>query len=437
MVRSTLRVGGLLLTFSLILGSACTSTPSDETPGGDLPLGQVDDLKADQSWVYATQCKEIPQLMPLVDPRITLSLDGLTLHLVDRASDFSRVYPIGVGAIDRKKGSRTEAESLSLFPVLATGGQSFSIATASVNPCRVWWTEPETGDKLPVFAGMPFMSFYGAYGIHGPITDYWRQDGGRLKRGYVSHGCMRMEAKDVVEVWAYIRGVAKVPVHLQKAIERRADGSAVDVPAPWIGSECSVDGDCDFVGGSCRKNRFSGRGNCTMPCDRYCDDRYGYPTTFCVPANADDPSVNVTSGMKGFCAVVASEQTNSCQRYSALAPHAGIARNGQPSVVRDVCLPGTRGWIGASCFADAECQPELTCERPAGATADAAGECSVACTKYCPDLLGYDGTFCVDGRCRRRCLPETNDAGCAPGLTCRQEERFNTPWVKASVCMAP
>ena len=41
-----------------------------------------------------------------------------------------------------------------------------------------------------------------------------------------------MEAADILEVYARIKGVAKVPVHVQKEPERWTDGRRVDVAEP-------------------------------------------------------------------------------------------------------------------------------------------------------------------------------------------------------------
>ena len=136
--------------------------------GNDLTLGDFKALTSGD-WGHATTCKAIPNLTPLADPHITVSLNGLTLHLVDRAGTFSKVYPVGVGEINNKVGEKTYEESLSMFPVLNTMQNDFNIRMRSVNPCRIWWKDPDSGNDLPVFAGLPFMSFYGAYGIHGPI----------------------------------------------------------------------------------------------------------------------------------------------------------------------------------------------------------------------------------------------------------------------------
>ena len=56
-----------------------------------------------------------------------------------------------------------------------------------------------------------------------------------------------------------------------------------DGPEGFIGSPCDSDLDCDFDGSACM---FEGegfpRGWCTKPCDLYCPDATGNPTTFCV-----------------------------------------------------------------------------------------------------------------------------------------------------------
>ncbi len=175
------------------------------------PVEGMEDIKADGNWGYATECKPIPDLTPLIDPEIVISLDGLSLHLVDRAGTYNEVFPIGVGQIE---------DGESLTPVstgLAEGvfhtrtdlqgqddGATPETARWSWNyRCRFWWTDDD-GDKVPVFAGLPFIRLVGppsaGYGIHGPIDRFYSPTGGQLRRGYVSHGCIRMEAADLVEV---------------------------------------------------------------------------------------------------------------------------------------------------------------------------------------------------------------------------------------------
>jgi hypothetical protein len=315
----------------LTLSVGCGPTVEQDGEEGDLPLGEDVDIKAD-GWGSALKCKPIPTRPKLTAPRIVISVDGLTLHLTDQPSGVSKVYPVGVGAINHATGELTYDRSLTLYPPLATGKQDFTIHTSQVEPCKVWWTDPATGKKSPVFAGLPFLRWYGAYGIHGPVTGYTAPNGGQLQRGYVSHGCVRMEAADVAELWAYVRGVASVPVRVQKAVERDSTGLAVDVAQRWVLSECRADADCNFAGGVCLPRTAPGAGFCTARCSALCSyDKYGYPTTFCV-SDGQTPS-------RGYCTYKASDFNDSCRRYGGFEVELGVSRFSQPSVKANVCLP--------------------------------------------------------------------------------------------------
>lgn len=405
----------------------------------DLPVGDVEGVKADGVWGFATTCKEIPELPPLADPAIVVSLDGLTLHLIDRAGDYDRVFPIGPGAIK---------DGVSLTPVSTGAPEGLfytrtDVASVADGPtpaqakwgwnhrCRMWWTG-EDGVKVPVFAGLPFIRLTGpastGYGIHGPVDRYTQRDGGKLRRGFVSHGCMRMESADLVEVYARIQG-KRVPVRIQKAIERGSDGRAMDTGAPWIQTECGTDADCTFPGGICKHNAYSGRGFCTTRCTRYCSDRTGTPPTFCVTDPDDRRS--------GICVNQPQAWTDGCRRYDGFV-EATSERFGQPSVKRAACVPGTEGWIGDRCLGDAQCESGR-CD----ATSEAAGVCTTACTRYCDDKdASYASTFCVavpegtgmtGGMCTAQC---SNNDDCPVGTTCEAEPRFGQPSVVRKACLA-
>ena len=317
------------------LAFSCASDDAvgtDDEGGDDLPVGELtgDDGKADGNWGAALTCKTPPNLPVLAAPEIIVSINGLTLRLVDRTTGFEKVFPIGPGAIDTDPGSQTFGESLSYYPIAAYGKQDFVIKPSGVQPCKIWWTDPATGEKLPVFAGLPFLSWFGNYGIHGPIDNFRAPNGGNLRRGFVSHGCIRMEAADILEVYARIKGVAKVPVHVQKEPERLSDGRRVDVPNPWIGAECQSDADCTMPGGFCHPNAATGRGFCTVTCTSTCADRAGYPTTFCVADPADTT--------RGICVEKQMPQDESCRPFDDLVT-ATRTRFSQPSVSASVCLP--------------------------------------------------------------------------------------------------
>ena len=395
----------------------------------DLPLGDVEgDTKADgNGWGSALTCKDIPDLPALVAPKITVSLDGLTLHLTDATAGYDKVFPIGPGRIDQDESDPEYGESLSYRPIIDHGTGDFAITPASSVACKTWWTDPDTGARSPVFAGLPFMSWSGNYAIHGPIDNFRAPNGGTLRRGFVSHGCVRMEAADILEIYARIHTVARVPVHVQREPERLVDGSVVDVPTKWIGSRCSADADCTFAGGYCATNPVSGAGFCSAHCTAGCPDKTGYPTTFC----AADPANPST----GTCVPRALDQDFGCRPYGDMAPQ--LAHRPSSTTSASVCLPKSPGWIGDHCSSNADCTMGTTC---AGATATTRGVCTESCTALCPDEPGFAETTCVSapslasgGTCLRKCTPSTNASECAADQQCVTETHLMTG--TRSVCV--
>ncbi|MDB4961881.1 MAG: hypothetical protein JWP01_1880 [Myxococcales bacterium] len=405
----------------------------DETdlPGGDLPLGDVsaEDMKADGQWGSALDCKPLPMVPALANPKITLSIDGLTLHLTDAASGYDRVFPVGPGQIETDPTSGEFRESLSYFPIASTGRSDFQITPSTIQPCKTWWTDPATGIKTPVFAGLPFLSFYGNYAIHGPVDNYRAPNGGSLRRGYVSHGCFRMEAADILEVYARIKGVAKVPVHLQREPEKKPEGTKLDLATKWIGAACTQSADCNFPNGFCATNKLTQRGYCSARCTAYCADKPGYPSTFCIA----DPN----AAGQGMCVAKATPTNFECRPYDHLGV-ATLARFNQPTVTANVCVPKSPGWVGDHCFASSDCSSGTTCK---GATALTAGVCTMSCDRYCADQPGYADTFCAavpqlgtGGSCLRQCTPSSNAAECPSDMACVTTARNGDPATKKSVC---
>jgi hypothetical protein len=425
---------------TLALG-ACAGSGSDPQEGADLgsadlPIGDVDDgtaegMKADSAsaWGSALTCKPIPNLPALPHPEITISLQGQTLHLVDRTVGYDRVFPVGPGKIDTEAGSLTYGESLSYWPVKAYKTGSFTIKPSTSTACKFWWTDPETGAKSPVFAGLPFMSWSGSYAIHGPIDNFTAPNGGNLRRGFVSHGCVRLEAADILEVYARVHGAASVPVHVQREPERLADGTRADVTPRWVGAECASDSDCPYANGFCKHNPYGERGFCSAHCTLYCADKLPTnPPTFCV-SDPDAPG-------QGMCVPKVASQNPDCRTYDHFAPLVS-GRNSQPGTTANVCLPGTQGAIGDHCFLDTDCDAGNHC---AGAHAGTPGLCTQSCTKYCPDPTGAATTMCVNDAalggpsCMRTCTPSSNASECPAGTACVLKSRNGDASTSKYVC---
>src|SRR5439155_23325795 len=251
----------------LLLAAACGGAPSGEDATSDqADLNGVGSVAGDGHWGAATTCKTLPTGLPqLKNPAIVVSLDGLTLHLWDQAGTFDRVYPIGPGAIENGV-SLTPTGHFSTGPAEPGPGAADNPNVVGGSPwawwyrCKIWWTDPDTHKIQPVYAGLPLIRLKGpptlGYALHGPVDNFGASNGGSLRRAYVSHGCIRMRAEDILEVYVLLHGHGKVPVTVQRAVERDDAGRAVDLAQRWVGSECSADAECNFAGGKCQSNAY-------------------------------------------------------------------------------------------------------------------------------------------------------------------------------------
>jgi hypothetical protein len=238
MPTTSMTKAALALTLSLF---ACTEAAPAEI-GEGLTYDETNpyedfDPKADQERQYV-----VPQWVldtELVNPEVRISLDGLTIHLIDAETNFSRVYPTGVGQLGENSG-----KSYTPTGFFATSSDSRGS----------WWNISQRFAPAH-FGGFPFLRITAlnsnasnTYGLHGPIS-YSCTDGtddGQcalrdrswfLRQGYVSHGCMRMRAQDIVELFFLLKGHASTPVTIQEDVEIDpagelifADGEAADWP---------------------------------------------------------------------------------------------------------------------------------------------------------------------------------------------------------------
>jgi hypothetical protein len=166
-----------------------------------------------------------------------------------------------------------------------------------------------------------------------------------------------MRAEDILEVFVLLHGHGRVPVTVQRAIEREDRGAAIDLAQRWVGSECAREADCNFAGGRCRQNPY-GHSFCTTACSGACADR--------------------------------------------------------PGEIATACAPGPEGFVGDPCLSSADCAAGRTCER----RGPGPGLCTQPCdaTRACPTQNGIR-TTCVAGRCVKAC--DVQDAcGAAVATTC-------------------
>ncbi|MDD5090719.1 MAG: L,D-transpeptidase [Candidatus Wallbacteria bacterium] len=166
------------------------------------------------------------------DLKITVSLRGLTMHVLCEKEGFDRVYPVGVGV----KGSSGK----SITPTC--GKKGVPAFRTHYDPKNREFYMPKRWSPS-YFGGFPFIRLNiknsdGAYtyGMHGPIT---QKSGGEwyLQRGYVSHGCMRMRAGDVKELYPLTVRYPKASLVIQQEYELDKNGGKIDCDYPlWSGS---------------------------------------------------------------------------------------------------------------------------------------------------------------------------------------------------------
>lgn len=315
---------------------------------------------------HSERCKPIPALESLNSPKIVISTEGLYLHLWDRAGEYDKVFPIGVGRVSNDGDSLTP-DSLSqeeqLFYIRGASHPAKDTSDVSerrwawLHSCRIWSGSKYYNDMTnqqefrSYFAGLPFLRLEGspraAYGIHGPITSYWQEDGGDLKRGYVSSGCVRMESKQVREVYAKIKG-NRTPVRVQKEPEIRDDGLPVN-PDRFINAQCNEDADCADDGAICVRNPRTLGGFCTKPCthsaqcpDRASDGNISTPSreAKCVKNPLNDTTLSEPVYSQGICLTESSPTANkSCNRFDGRFESVKLPRAGWPIEEVEVCAP--------------------------------------------------------------------------------------------------
>jgi len=326
----------------LLLTVACAAPaadlPSDDDPQAGAtegePFDEREDMPADWGAKFDRPAPyDVPDDLPeLVRPEIIVSLEGLTVHLFDRYTGFSRVYPTGVGTLGSSGRSITP-----------TGHFATSADTSNG-----WWNIATRWEPA-YFEGYPFLRItarnsrgYNTYGLHGPITD-------PLRRGYVSHGCMRMDHDDIVELFFLVNNHPSTPVTIQQEVERDATGRLIDLGtdvelwAPderitygasvgpregvgFVGDACTSDADCGGYAGAA-DTYCHAAGFCTQKCQGYCPDLAGRATTFCI----EDPTRSTPTGLcvskagpeNGECATVPGSWPTTAERFiggSAAAP---------------------------------------------------------------------------------------------------------------------
>lgn len=307
---------------------------------------------------FSEMCKPIPEVEPLEDPEIVISIDGRSLRLFDNASDYERVFRVGLGKIRDDGKSRTPLSEDARGGVFYARGDADPVVDGSTSDrrrwawnysCRIWsgseYYNPSTDaeEYRSYFAGLPFIRFEGTnravYGMHGPINNYWRENGGELYRGYVSGGCVRMDADDVVEVYGRILG-HKTPTRIQQAIDVDEETGLSYDPDRFVNAACLDDSDCEFEGAVCVEHPDGSGRFCTKPCEAQseCPIRENGIVgsigvwSFCVEDRHDLVETS------GYCVIEGNSKTNnSCQSYPSAFSRRSVPTVDDDSRTYSVC----------------------------------------------------------------------------------------------------
>ena len=147
--------------------------------------------------------------------RIAVSLGGELAILEDPSLGFRRVFPVGVGAIDR---IRAKGRVASLTPSTEWGRVDKKDAYRALGS---WFR-----GKPYIPLAVPFVwhgadgALHRAFGVTRVAFHAWQ--GRQLVRGFISHGCMTLRDADLDELSAFVQGTAgPLPTAIRAA--ERAD----------------------------------------------------------------------------------------------------------------------------------------------------------------------------------------------------------------------
>jgi hypothetical protein len=167
---------------------------------------------------------------------------------------------------------------------------------------------------------------------------------------FFCHHFSRWSGPDGVTYWSSLQGAiravaARGKVHFlnYRELADVFDGGYAPAPAPFVGTPCTESSECSSVeGGFCMKYGAGSTGFCSTGCDRYCPDRSGYATTFCVNSSdlGGDPVVADSDDAvpEGVC-VSRSEALNSFCGDIPGTTAADLERHNDPTRTEAVCVP--------------------------------------------------------------------------------------------------
>ena len=379
-------------------------------------------------WGAALTCKAVPDPAAAGESRsITVSLDGLTLHLVDAATGYDKVFPIGPGAIEHDADRRASyGESLSLRAAHRDGQQRLR-DHAVVDPA-VQDLVDRSRDRREVA------------GVRRPaVHEVVRQ----LRDPRPDRQLPRAERRQP----APRLRLARLRPHGGR---RRPRGlRAHQGASPRCRCTCSASPSASRDGQPRRRAAEVGRRRvraptptATSPAASARRNAYGEPRLLQRALHVDlrrprrharRPSASPipSDATKGMC-VAQDDQRRTRIAGPTITSSPSRTNRFKQSVKATVCVPGSPGWVGDRCLAASDCKNGTSCRD---------GICTRDLRAVLPRRAGLGRrpsappTPASATSCLRACTPASNASECPADSDCVQRQRVSDSRTVKYVCV--
>lgn len=176
--------------------------------------------------------------IPLTATQFQISGDILERKLIleDLVYGITKVFPLGVGSFHIRTGRGMDGAVKSMTREFKPGAYLESTRVSESGSAG-----NNTRMRLypSYYAGRPFFGIKTADGTYHSIGFHWRIDMDRLHRGFVSHGCVRTQDKDLYQLDAILNegGQQRIPVvmanHLGGRFERMSHPYPNETTSYW------------------------------------------------------------------------------------------------------------------------------------------------------------------------------------------------------------
>lgn len=162
------------------------------------------------------QVLSFDQEIPLSQTKFSVYGDILDRKIIleDPVNAITKVFPVGLGSFDiRTMNSSLDGSVMSLTREFPPYEQAY-ITKANITGGGAASNNTEARTYPSYYRGRPFLGIYTGDGVYHQIGMHYQIDSEGLKRGFISHGCIRIRDKDLYQLSAIVNNGPndKVPV---------------------------------------------------------------------------------------------------------------------------------------------------------------------------------------------------------------------------------